>query len=80
MGEAIWLSMDMRWTTAMPWPRRVVGSTWRGLGGGAGSAHLHGELEASVHGVGSKEPAHHGQDCLGQRELLELLVQGLCSL
>ena len=32
--------------------------------------HLHGELEAGVHGVGGKEPSHHGQHCLGHGEVL----------
>ena len=63
-GEAMLLSIDITLKRAMPWPRRVVGKTCTRLDGTPGSAHLHSELEASVHGVGSKEPAHHGQDCL----------------
>ena len=26
-GDAIRLTIDIRWTTAMPWPLRVVGKT-----------------------------------------------------
>ena len=29
-GDATWLTMDMRWTTAIPCPLSVVGSTWEG--------------------------------------------------
>ena len=28
-GDATWLIMDIRWTTAIPCPLKVVGSTWQ---------------------------------------------------